>query len=101
IPRPPCPTPFPYTTLFRSFNCRRQRSVASRRHFSVRCCGMTTHRKHKDREEDMVLHCRSEIVFVINRINGKASAEMKSHRTVFRSEEHTSELQSRENLVCR
>src|SRR5207302_6031690 len=27
--------------------------------------------------------------------------EQKGHRFLFRSEEHTSELQSRENLVCR
>src|SRR5690606_41244496 len=62
VPRPPRSTPFPYTTLFRSFS--------------------TT--------------CRSTTGSMAARASAGACT-----RSCRRSEEHTSELQSRENLVCR
>src|SRR5207302_10371694 len=71
IPQPPRSTLFPYTTLFRSPR-RRQGRVSDREH---RRGGR--HRRGVRRP---------------NRIQ-------RGGRT--RSEEHTSELQSRENLVCR
>src|SRR5690606_38235942 len=49
-----------------------------------------------------------QIPFIVNTCNfvkppegQKALLSLDEARTVFRSEEHTSELQSRENLVCR
>src|SRR5690606_40694572 len=87
-PRPPRPTLFPYTTLFRSGPCN---AVLERA-----------------RGADWLIHEAG---------NGVANAEAGGQPTdVFsfslphppsvnghstRSEEHTSELQSRENLVCR
>src|SRR5690606_42094294 len=65
IRRPPRSTLFPYTTLFRSEDCRGA-SPAKLRPGAGNWAG-----------------------------NGH------SHRISCRSEEHTSELQSRENLVCR
>src|SRR5690606_41687523 len=91
---PPSPTPFPYTTLFRSLPKNQRTDTAHRRAgqsagaacavcravpgigAAASCCG-----------ERFPQSCGSP-GFVPAR--GRA-----------RSEEHTSELQSRENLVCR
>src|SRR2546430_8408197 len=85
IRRPPRSTLFPYTTLFRSHD-RRQRlaghallvlprrlDVLSRRRQHLL-------RRHADRDQPRARHLR---------------------RGSLRSEEHTSELQSQSNLVCR
>src|SRR5690606_41750356 len=69
--RPPRSTPFPYTTLFRSVLHDEQR-------VRVRALEERFGRK------------RSRLPFV-----------RECERPIGRSEEHTSELQSRENLVCR
>src|SRR5690606_42082145 len=71
LPRPPRPTLFPYTTLFRSPINDTVQEV------------LTTLRQPLD---DVTR--RTYILSVIVQDN-------------LRSEEHTSELQSRENLVCR
>src|SRR5207302_9106130 len=86
----PSATLFPYTTLFRS---RRHRGGAAdqgrRRHPRAR-----SHRLQQDRQR--------------GRADGeeRGGARRKSQGdggqpAAIRSEEHTSELQSRENLVCR
>src|SRR5690606_41748529 len=75
IRRPPRSTLFPYTTLFRSKEDPLYRS--SDRGVRGRRCGL-------------VLEARRRAA---------ASASIRAGRC--RSEEHTSELQSRENLVCR
>src|SRR2546429_5288826 len=74
IRRPPRSTLFPYTTLFRSREAGRR--VLNMRHFDVQLIG------------GMVLHQGT-------------IAEMKTGEGKTRSEEHTSELQSRLHLVCR
>src|SRR5436309_11911536 len=74
IRRPPRSTLFPYTTLFRSCGRRRcSRCSASSPSRSARTSSSTPS-------------------------SGPWPASMAASR---RSEEHTSELQSRENLVCR
>src|SRR2546429_5295546 len=85
IRRPPRSTLFPYTTLFRSAidevtqrsdHCRREREKVSHRLVGIRIGG-------------------------IGRF-GKFVLELGADRGVeVRSEEHTSELQSRLHLVCR
>src|SRR5438270_4449125 len=75
IPRPPRSTLFPYTTLFRSRCSAIRRRGRRRRSFPRRWYFAAT-------------HCSSR----------------RSARTLHRSrrsEEHTSELQSQSNLVCR
>src|SRR3712207_8374161 len=74
IRRPPRSTLFPYTTLFRSPRCprRRHRSPGGSRRPSG-CCSQSP-------PPTSPRHCR---------------------RGLARSEEHTSELQSRQYLVCR
>src|SRR2546427_7366402 len=84
IRRPPRSTLFPYTTLFRSYCCANARSsglVCFRANVS-RSGAEQLGRKHR--------HTRAAEVM---RIHGHVCTE--------RSEEHTSELQSQSNLVCR
>src|SRR5690606_42128719 len=89
---PPASTLFPYTTLFRS-NVARVVGEALRRDFGVAAprialCGLNPHAGESGsigREE----------IEIIN----PAAAALRAEG--WRSEEHTSELQSRENLVCR
>src|SRR2546422_2139080 len=73
IRRPPRSTLFPYTTLFRS-------------HFHVSGCGESLVERGPRRREDRLLVSQQRAVDL--------------HGDV-RSEEHTSELQSRLHLVCR
>src|SRR5690349_22711703 len=72
IRRPPRSTLFPYTTLFRSIGQRRRGEPASE-HVTQR---------PRERQADAAVH--------------PAAAAR-----ALRSEEHTSELQSRRDLVCR
>src|SRR2546430_4832274 len=80
IRRPPRSTLFPYTTLFRSR--RRGRSHRRSRLFlGTFASAFHTHRRHS---------ARSVCVSV-----------RRGRLADLRSEEHTSELQSQSNLVCR
>src|SRR5688572_32328027 len=80
IRHPPTPTLFPYTTLFRSL--RRSRS----RFRSTSRCRRRTRRSHR----------RSSTAFL-----RPCTRRHRTPRSPKRSEEHTSELQSQSNLVCR
>src|SRR5207237_10543656 len=91
---PPSSTLFPYTTLFRS------RKGAAHHHFvaaAARAVGVEVFRLHAALDE--ILPGRARLA---NRagwgdvIRGDAVAQQAE-----RSEEHTSELQSHLNLVCR
>src|SRR5688572_32701326 len=76
--RPPRSTLFPYTTLFRSgHHARRHRGD----------------RPHRERRTD----CRHAAQLAPRHPGGAAGARHRGRR----SEEHTSELQSQSNLVCR
>src|SRR5690606_41317328 len=89
---PPRPTLFPYTTLFRSFH------EALMENQPVQGQGPS------DRDVADVARGAGVPEDVIARLADTAdSSERAFARWVFaaRSEEHTSELQSRENLVCR
>src|SRR5690606_39321566 len=84
VPPPPTSTLFPYTTLFRSAGGggagRPQRAP-------VECDG----------------HCFSSTRYSAGTASAATFSKRRSNKTSAskRSEEHTSELQSRENLVCR
>src|SRR2546422_4899152 len=80
IRRPPRSTLFPYTTLFRSRGLREQDRAGRRERF--------------ERRGDQLLVARA----------ARLSAKLHPRRLLRRpdrSEEHTSELQSRLHLVCR
>src|SRR5690606_41995909 len=84
-PPPPRPTPFPYTTLFRSLE------IGGLRGF-VQACGKRVRIVDVDEE----IGGEVEHGAIVRRAPAPPSAQQPP-----RSEEHTSELQSRENLVCR
>src|SRR5258708_25145928 len=84
IRRPPRSTLFPYTTLFRSvcgaFRSSKRRSWRSMKYLANDARG------HK---------------FIMAGTRRKHRLVMRHHEPVFRSEEHTSEFQSPDHLVCR
>src|SRR3712207_6904504 len=93
IRRPPRSTLFPYTTLFRSPLSVSPRLSAG--HFKI------SRRKKKHVEGAVSLsgeRRRSSVHTVLTR---RVSSDRCSENFPLRSEEHTSELQSRQYLVCR
>src|SRR3712207_7614406 len=82
IRRPPRSTLFPYTTLFRSCQTIPRRGSTSVLGYHERYKSIDSHRSRQGKEnhEPSLFRCR---------------------RILRRSEEHTSELQSRQYLVCR
>src|SRR5207302_4353776 len=98
-PRPPAPPLFPYTTLFRSGDGTGGSSVGAR--------ATTTGSNNRvlPTVSSAVRRVRlttAELASVTLSRNDPVSAAATSRGGCgCRSEEHTSELQSRENLVCR
>src|SRR5258707_9640588 len=86
IRRPPRSTLFPYTTLFRSSN-----TIADRES------------SHAIRSSDTMRISRASAITFPRPISRKALGDASMGRAgkQRRSEEHTSELQSRQYLVCR
>src|SRR5256885_6312160 len=87
IRRPPRSTLFPYTTLFRSHSGRRRRSDRRREE-----------QLHPDRSLAGAPLQRADHAHGDQRVQRHAG---RQQRLGVRSEEHTSELQSPCNLVCR
>src|SRR5258707_5042348 len=83
IRRPPRSTLFPYTTLFRSF----QRAADAELHGAF---AIDAQYRRAEIGEQHGAHGR-----------GPSACELDDPRSGERSEEHTSELQSRQYLVCR
>src|SRR2546427_2921650 len=83
IRRPPRSTLFPYTTLFRSLGLHLATIVGA---------GLTGVKRARDRQA-----VRSDYGLVV----AAAAAGILLNDVSARSEEHTSELQSQSNLVCR
>src|SRR5690606_39351025 len=99
-PPPPRSTLFPYTTLFRS----NQTPVPSHNSTLMRLPA----RLQNTNAEPEHGECPSACCTIIDKPSmprristGPATSQMRPGFTINRSEEHTSELQSRENLVCR
>src|SRR5690606_41664338 len=97
IPTPPPPSSFPYTTLFRSdsvlsnlfYNFNVSHRIPA---FSISSFNRQLHRRFLfERIDNAHLYLISSRFHVARNKKG----------IIVRSEEHTSELQSRENLVCR
>src|SRR5205807_7250940 len=98
IPRPhPRPTLFPYTTLFRSraFPLSDQSKVAVAFDLDR---SVTTQRRTVMRKQDV--NSTFKFVSVAALLCGVLATSMAAQQAP-RSEEHTSELQSPCNLVCR
>src|SRR2546426_2356328 len=89
IRRPPRSTLFPYTTLFRS------RKAAG---------GLLRQEGSNGRDQvhpEHAFHLREGRLFVLAGGGKRVPDELDLGRSILRSEEHTSELQSPCNLVCR
>src|SRR2546430_12676487 len=85
IRRPPRSTLFPYTTLFRSLE-------------RLGALGQThEHQPFPLRE----VHGRETVVALVEQLHAIEMRHASQHAVESRSEEHTSELQSQSNLVCR
>src|SRR5688572_31403583 len=88
MPRPPTPPLFPYTTLFRS-QFERTLIIVDEDAYVHYVEGCTAPIYSSDS-----LH--SAVVEIVVKPRGRCR-----YTTIQRSEEHTSELQSQSNLVCR
>src|SRR3712207_7885755 len=90
IRRPPRSTLFPYTTLFRS-------------HFRREAVQLVDHRVDGVLKlENLALHLHGDLLGkVALRHRGRHVGDVAHLAGEVRSEEHTSELQSRQYLVCR
>src|SRR5688572_30864298 len=86
IRRPPRSTLFPYTTLFRSD------VEVSRLADQLHGAGVHEHVRQRDVREFLLHHPLGRLA---------PEARRLQHVGLVRSEEHTSELQSQSNLVCR
>src|SRR5690606_39547431 len=97
---PACPPLVPYTTLFRSFGGRDR---------GRRCGGFRPGRRGRgaclagtlDRGRLAPPRALGAIAALAALAARAATATTAATALLLRSEEHTSELQSRENLVCR
>src|SRR3712207_8053975 len=87
IRRPPRSTLFPYTTLFRSV-----------RHLDQPLRGTTHGQRRQLRQPDVPSHLHPATVAATTLRTGEGADQRPQAP---RSEEHTSELQSRQYLVCR
>src|SRR5690606_40749334 len=96
--RPPCPPLFPYTTLFRS--AQLGEVELGHQFLGPVLAGLAWHgARLQDRHQVLLDRQALEDAGLLRQV---AHAALRSlvHRQA-RSEEHTSELQSREKLVCR
>src|SRR2546430_11000997 len=92
IRRPPRSTLFPYTTLFRSLTAERSRDRDSPSAPSLPGCTACLHA------------CRCRLMCATDLCYSSCTASFPRRDrccSTPRSEEHTSELQSQSNLVCR
>src|SRR5690554_7009183 len=87
LPRPPQSTLFPYTTLFRSGMSLKEKLLSSFIAFEDHAAALPS--VHAIRHEAM------------KTFEKKGFPTKKEESWKYRSEEHTSELQSRPHLVCR
>src|SRR5690606_42138447 len=93
---PPTLTRFPYPTLFRSTHGQ-QHQLGFQLEFGIR---------HLDHLAVLPFNARSDqfldlAVFTLQTLGGNRPVTFATFFMRRRSEEHTSDLQSRDNLVCR
>src|SRR2546430_3590075 len=92
IRRPPRSTLFPYTTLFRSQHERGHRQHRCKQNFA---------RENVTEEPEGERQRAGEDLEPAHRVRNQQAFDVAQQPQSPRSEEHTSELQSQSNLVCR
>src|SRR2546430_4927721 len=106
IRRPPRSTLFPYTTLFRSKKCCRKKAKSPEGFLNCISTGVRINRwkifrnSWRLRSGAAAGESRAAVVFALGFFR-KALLAVDGSQHAMRSEEHTSELQSQSNLVCR
>src|SRR5690606_40565549 len=90
IPRPPMSTLFSYTTLFRSDNFFAVETYAT---ICFKSVSVSKTNNGYSTTGELSIHGVTKTVTI--------PFTFKNNTFIGRSEEHTSELQSRENIVCR
>src|SRR5205085_10077534 len=100
VRRPPRSTLFPYTTLFRSQRTRGHFGLSETAH--VYACPQMLFKFHPDFDEALGRILREDKHGILVTLDSKYPEwkQLLLDRWT-RSEEHTSELQSQSNLVCR
>src|SRR3712207_8618946 len=98
IRRPPRSTLFPYTTLFRSY----YHDKAERDRINQQASDLI-HRVQNELEKNRskLIKQEAELLATENAEDFRQKGELLTTYLSLRSEEHTSELQSRQYLVCR
>src|SRR3712207_9558377 len=100
IRRPPRSTLFPYTTLFRSQRAGAFGLEAPRDDLAVRRLHVHEQPGVRVRVLELLHHPRQrDLLLLVEHRPGMMREKRRAPRA--RSEEHTSELQSRQYLVCR
>src|SRR5258705_11398143 len=100
IRRPPRSTLFPYTTLFRSVHREPPLGTHTNKHVLKCLCSRPLDVLVTRSNAEVTVSERPAIAFKICRLDGD-DRPLDAHIFVWRSEEHTSELQSLRHLVCR
>src|SRR5258708_39331019 len=100
IRRPPRSTLFPYTTLFRSAHAPTT-AAALRDVATLRAIRVQIERDRPDLAHDLSGLRRESIRLALQRNGDDGALAEPAFDLFFRSEEHTSELQSPDHLVCR
>src|SRR5690606_40092517 len=97
--RPRLPTRFPYTTLFRSDGIKAAAALASIAALAHAAEDPAERNRVRDAIEVLLAKPEAHQLRVLEALTLVGLGLGQQH--LDRSEEHTSELQSRENLVCR
>src|SRR3712207_9521229 len=100
IRRPPRSTLFPYTTLFRSHGLAESAAERLEAGFGLMVVVLAGH-AHVDRGAEAVGQRAEDVARHLGRIGADVARLEAAFEDAVRSEEHTSELQSRQYLVCR
>src|SRR5690606_40374509 len=100
-PPPPLPPLFPYPTLFRSSPLRRVRGRGWNGPCPGRRAAAPAFFGSRHSRRGAMLRGLIGPSTVVARLKEGLDLSSASVKWIARSEEHTSELQSRENLVCR
>src|SRR3712207_9408145 len=100
IRRPPRSTLFPYTTLFRSFSLPRNLEVVEK----LRAAGVDLGKVEAPSLPQVLVGSSVVVTGTLEGMSREVAEEAikaRGGKAPGRSEEHTSELQSRQYLVCR
>src|SRR5205807_8593561 len=98
---PPASTPFPYTTLFRSEHLRLPAALETSLIAAIDAVFSRHERLWQESKHEAIQALSAGFADKMSKVQHELSARDATVSSISRSEEHTSELQSPCNLVCR